>query len=322
MILSGPDIVAIVIYFSALFGTLANLIILFVFISNAVKQKVFQPLDRIIVNMAFVNLLLCCYKEIPGLLVFFDSKVFGSVGCRILLYVYHTFRLVSIWSVENLSFLHLIKIRRPGLRWSKFIYRHQGQYVNWTLAVCWVISITLHMPYLLYKDQGAPQNKSSSLLVTSTNCISPSESMLLKLLTYATVTLDFVLIIIVILLNGFIIDLIFRHRRQVRDTTTIRQGWNKHTAQATKILLSLLSLYVICWISSDMVWIAIVSGIIQDDYENDMLSALYGILSSIYYSVSACIIVFGYRQVKDYLVQASCCCRCRSTMPTTIQTIH
>ncbi|KAM4706560.1 olfactory receptor class A-like protein 1 [Discoglossus pictus] len=321
MILSAADIVSVAIYFAALFGTVANLIIIFAFISNAIKNKVFQPLNRIIVNMAFVNLLLCCYKEIPGLLVFLHTKVFGAIGCMILLYFYHTFRLVSIWSVENLSLLHLIKIRRPGHRWSKFIHRHQGQYVNWTLAGCWVFSIILHMPYLLYKDPVVAYNKSNPL-VTSTNCISPAQSMLLKLLTYATVTLDFVLIILVILLNGFIIDLICRHRRQVRDIMTCRRGWNKHTAKATKILLSLLSLYVICWISSDIVWIAIVSGLIQDDYENDMLSALYGILSSIYYSASACIIVFSYRQVKDYLAEAGCCCCCQSAIPTPILSIE
>ncbi|XP_075424129.1 olfactory receptor class A-like protein 1 [Ascaphus truei] len=310
MILSAADIVSITIYFSALFGTVANLIILFAFVSNAIRHKVFQPLDRIIVNMALVNLLLCCYKEIPGILVFFHTKVFGTVGCRILLYFYHTLRLVSIWSVENLSFLHLIKIKRPGHNWSKFIHRHQGQYVNWTLAGCWAVSIAFHIPYLLYKDPVGPRNK-SNLLLTSTNCIGPSESMLLKVLTYATVSLDFLLIILVVLLNGFTIDLICRHRRQVRDTMTARRGWNKHTAQATKILLSLLSLYVICWISSDVVWIAIVSGLIQNDYENTMLSALYGILSSIYYSVSSCIMVFGYRQIKDYLAEAGCCCQGR-----------
>ncbi|CAH2299375.1 vomeronasal type-1 receptor 90-like, partial [Pelobates cultripes] len=289
------DILSLTIYFATLFGTVANLILLFAFIGNAIKHKAFQPLDRIITNMAFVNLLLCCYKEIPTLFVLISSKVFGSLGCRILLYVYHTLRLVSIWSVENLSFLHLIKIRRPSHRWSKFIHRHQGQYVNWSLAGCWVISISFHTPYLLYSDPINSKNKSNPLM-TSTHCIGPTDTTQLKILTYATVTLDFMLIILVIVLNGFTIDLICRHRRQVRDTMTVRRSWNKHTAQATRILLSLLLIYVVCWISSDMVWMAIVSGLIQNDYDNDMLSALYGILSSVYYSVSSCIMVFGYRQ--------------------------
>ncbi|XP_040276527.1 vomeronasal type-1 receptor 96-like [Bufo bufo] len=313
MILSAPDIVSLTVYFSALFGTIANLVLIFAFVSNAFKNKVFQPLDKIIVNMAVVNLLLCFYKEIPGLLILFNAKVFGPAGCRFLLYFYHTLRLISIWSVENLSFLHLIKIRRPGHSWSKFIHRHQAQYVNWSLAGCWVISITFHTPYLLYPESLDFRNK--------TNCIGPSQSELLKVLTYATVSVDFLLIILVVLLNWFIIDLICRHRRQVRDTMTIRQGWNKHTAQATKILLSLLLLYVICWISSDVAWIAVVSGLMQDDYESDMLSAIYGVLSSIYYSVSSCIMVFGYRQVKDYLAEAGNCCRMGRT-PATVQTLE
>ncbi|XP_077135819.1 olfactory receptor class A-like protein 1 [Ranitomeya variabilis] len=312
MILSAPDIVSLAIYFCALFGTIANLVLIFAFVSNAFKNKVFQPLDKIIVNMAVVNLLLCCYKEIPGLLILFNAKVFSPEGCQFLLYFYHTLRLISIWSVENLSFLHLIKIRRPGLSWSKFIHRHQAQYVNWSLAGCWAVSITFHMPYLLFPETLGHRNK-SNIMMTSTNCIGPSQSKLLKVLTYTTVSVDFLLIILVILLNWFTIDLICRHRRQVMDTMTARRGWNKHTAQATKILLSLLLLYVICWISSDLVWIAIVSGLMGTDYESEVLSALYGILSSIYYSVSSCIIVFGYRQVKDYLAEAGNCCRMGQT---------
>ncbi|KAM8939585.1 olfactory receptor class A-like protein 1 [Pelodytes ibericus] len=319
MILTAPDIVSLAVYFATLFGTVANLIIVFAFVSNAIKHKAFQPLDRVITNMAFVNLLLCCCRELPGLLVFLNANVFGSIGCRILLYFYHTLRLVSIWSVENLSLLHLIKIRRPGNRWAKFIHQYQGQYVNWSLAGCWTISIAFHVPYFLYKDPLDPFNNSNPLL-TSTNCIGPTEIHSLKMLTYATVSLDFILIILVILLNGFTIDLLCRHRRQVRDSFTVRGGWNKHTAQATKILLSMLSLYVICWISSDMVWLAIVAGFIGNDYENDMLSALYGVLSSVYYSVSSCIMVFGYRQVKDYLLDLGCCCICRMT--TVVQSIE
>lgn len=318
MILSAPDIVSLAIYFSALFGTIANLVLIFAFASNAFRNKVFQPLDKIIVNMAVVNLLLCCYKEIPGLLILFNAKVYGPSGCRFLLYFYHTFRLISIWSVENLSFLHLIKIRRPGHSWAKFIHRHQAQYVNWSLAGCWVMSISFHIPYFFYPEPFGLRNK-SNIRMTSTNCIGPSHSVLLRVLTYATVSVDFLLIILVVLLNWFIIDLICRHRRQVRDTMTVRQGWNKHTAQATKILLSLLSLYVVCWISSDVVWIAIVSGLKANDYENDMLTGLYGILSSIYYSVSSCIMVFGYRQVKDYIAEAGNCCR-MGRAPTTEQT--
>ncbi|KAM9290532.1 vomeronasal type-1 receptor 105-like [Gastrophryne carolinensis] len=320
MLLTGPDIASLIIYISALLGTIANVVLIFVFVGNAIKSKVFRPLDRIIVNMAVVNLLLCLYKEIPGLLLLFNTKVFDPVSCKFLLYFYHTLRLISIWSVQNLSLLHLIKIRRPDLLWSKFIHRHQTQYVNWSLAGCWVFTIIYHIPYLLYIDTADIRNRSNTLL-TSTNCIRPLPNMQVRHLTYSTVSVDFLLIILVIILNYFTMDLICRHRRQVRDTAMLSHSWNKHTAQATKILLSLLSLYVICWISSDLVWLSIVCGLLEDGYTNDMLSALYGILSSIYYSVSSCIILFGYRQVKDYLAKAGNCCHRKGSTPT-VQSIQ
>ncbi|XP_069486335.1 olfactory receptor class A-like protein 1 [Ambystoma mexicanum] len=313
MLSSSPGIASIIIYCSALFGTTGNLIILFAFISNAIKRKRIPPLDRIIVNMAFVNLLLCCYKEIPGLLLIFHTRVFEELGCQILLYSYHMLRLVSIWSVENLSLLHLIKIRRPNHPWSKFIHRHQGLYVNWTLAGCWIFSIVLHLPYLQYNN-AVDKSNITIVYLTSGNCLGKSANFIIKFITYTSVTMDFILILIVIVLNGFTINLICKHRRQVQSTQTTGSPWNKHSAQATKILLSLLLIYVVCWISSDIIWIAIISGFIQGDMESSLLNATYGILSSIYYSVSACIMVFGYRKVKEYLGEAGCCQQGRKTV--------
>ncbi|XP_048364726.1 vomeronasal type-1 receptor 92-like [Sphaerodactylus townsendi] len=310
---------SILIYLLSFIGMIGNLIVLFAFISNAVRQKSLQPLDRIIVNMALVNLFLCCYKAIPGLLIVSSTNVFGELGCRILLYTYHTLRLISIWSVENLSFLHLIKIRRPNHRWSKFIYRHQGKYVNVTLAGCWIFSIILQIPYMLYEKTADGRNKTIAFLATST-CLRSTESFAMKFTTYASVSLDFVFIILVVVLNGFIIDLLWKHSRKVKAVSTItNSGWNRHTAQATKVLLSLLSIYVVCWISNDIVWIAIASGHIKNSFDNSVLNAMYGILSSVYYSASSFVVVLGYRKVREYLTEACWCLRCEK--PTVVQRV-
>ncbi|XP_053109131.1 vomeronasal type-1 receptor 2 [Hemicordylus capensis] len=312
-------IASILIYLSSFIGTIGNLIVLFAFISNAIRHKLVQPLDRIIINMALVNFFLCCYKFISGLLTFSRTKVFGELGCRILLYTYHTLRMISIWSVENLSFLHLIKIRRPNHRWSKFIYRHQGPYVNGTLAGCWIFSILLQLPYLQYEKTVDRRNTTIAFLAPST-CLRFTESFVMRFTTYASVSLDLVLIILVVVLNGFIIDLLCKHRMKVKDVSSItNSNWNNHTAQATKVLLSLLSIYVVCWISNDMVWIAIISGYFESNFENGVLNAFYGMLSSIYYSASSYVMVFGYRKVREYLMEACCCLRC--ARPTMVQTM-
>uniref|UniRef100_H9GQ48 Vomeronasal type-1 receptor n=1 Tax=Anolis carolinensis TaxID=28377 RepID=H9GQ48_ANOCA len=242
----------------------------------------YKPLDRIIINMSLVNFLLCCYKTVPAFLFFIRANILDQLGCRILLYSYHTLRLISIWSVENLSFLHLIKIRRPNHRWSKFIYRHQGQYVNGTLAGCWIVSILLQIPYLQYEKTTHRDNATIIWLSTST-CLGSTESLAMKFTTYFSISLDLALVVLVIVLNCFIIDLLYKHSRKVEATTSVTSnGWNKHTAQATKVLLSLLCIYVVCWISNDLVWIAIMSGYIKSDFENSILNELFGILAAPY----------------------------------------
>lgn len=74
---------------------------IFAFISNTIQHKVMQPLDWIIVNVALVNLLLCCFKEAPVFLSFAGTSVFCERECHILFYTYHMLRLISIWSTER-----------------------------------------------------------------------------------------------------------------------------------------------------------------------------------------------------------------------------
>ncbi|XP_013920579.1 PREDICTED: vomeronasal type-1 receptor 1-like [Thamnophis sirtalis] len=306
--------VSILIYLTSFIGMIGNLIVLFAFLTHAVRRKALQPLDRIIVNMGLVNFFLCCYKAIPGMLVFSSTRVFGEEGCRVLLYTYHTLRLVSIWSVENLSIVHLIKIRRPSCRWAMLIHRHQSRYVNGTLVGCWVASVLLQIPYLQYEKTGGQRNKTIAFLATST-CLKSTESFAMKFSTYASIGLDMVLILLVVVLNGFIVDLLWKHHRKVKASSSAAAGsrWNKHTAQATKILLSLLSIYVVCWIANDMVWLTIVLGYNRNSTESSFLNGVYGVLSSIYYSASSYVMVFGYKKVREYLAETCWCLRCRRT---------
>lgn len=312
--------ISIFISFLAFTGTAGNLIVFFAFISNAVRHKVLQPLDRIIINMALVNLLLCCYKEVPAAISFAGSSVFGERGCRLLLHTYHMLRLISIWSVENLSFLHLIKIHRPNHHWSKFIYRHQGQYVNTILAGCWIFSIIFQLPYLQYNTTGERISNETIVRLATSTCLGSPGSFITKFTTYASVSLDLLFIILVTVLNGFIIDLLWRQRRKIRAASTAGSTWNKHTAQATKALPSLLSIYVVCWLSNDITWVALLSGLLKHNFENSILRGLYGVLSCIYYSSSFYVIVFGYKKVRQYLTEACRCPRCEK--PTIVQSVE
>ncbi|KAM6135706.1 LOW QUALITY PROTEIN: olfactory receptor class A-like protein 4 [Phoenicopterus ruber ruber] len=310
---------SIFIYVLAFTSTIGHLIVLFAFISNAIHHKVLQPLDRIVVNMALVNLL-CCYEEVPAVLSFAGTSVFGERGCRILLHTYHMLRLISIWSAENLSFLHLIKIHRPNHHWSKFIYRHQGQYVNSILAGCWIFSIIFQLPYLQCNTTAERvSNESVVCLATSTRLSSPG-SFIMKFTTYAPVSLDLTFMILVIVLNGFIVDLLWRQKRKIKSAPNTGSTWNKHTAQVTKILLSLLSIYIVCWLSNDITWIALVSGLLKQNFENSIFRGLYGVLSCIYYSSSSYVIVFGYKKVRQYLTEACWGLRCEK--PTVVQSME
>ncbi|KAM9294957.1 LOW QUALITY PROTEIN: vomeronasal type-1 receptor 4 [Morus bassanus] len=247
--------ISVFIYLLAFTSTIGNLIVLFAFMSNAIPHKVLRLLDRVTVSLALVNLLLCCYKMVPAVLSFAGTSGFGGRGCRILLYTYHMLRLLSIWSVENLSFLHLIKIHRPNYHWPKFIYRHQKQYVDTILAPCWTFSIVLQLPYLQYNTTAERISNETVVCLAASTCLSSPGSFIMKFTTYTSISLDLIFIILVIVLNGFIVDLLWRQKRKIRAASTTG-SIKKRTVQATKILLSLPSIYIVCWLSNDFTWIA------------------------------------------------------------------
>ncbi|XP_067838264.1 olfactory receptor class A-like protein 1 [Heptranchias perlo] len=295
------DIPFIVVFVTTIaLGTTGNIIVLFAFISNAVKHKLFPPLDRVIVNKTFVNLLLCFYQGIPRVLMFYGVELFEESGCIILVYLSSSLRSISIWSVSNLSFLHLIKIKRPNCPLANYIRSHQSRYANVTISALWATSFIFYIPYTLDKLRVSQEDQNTSVrYLPSSSCNGLSTSPASDIVTYISISLDLIAIVWVVVLNGLIIQLLWKHQRRVGAAGQGLNSGNKTPLQATKILASLLCIYVTCWISNDIVWIMLIAKIAPDQAQSQILKYTSSFLSSLYYSASSYVLVFGHRNVKD-----------------------
>ncbi|XP_078265119.1 uncharacterized protein LOC144598694 [Rhinoraja longicauda] len=284
-----------------LLGTTGNVIVLFAFISNAVKHRRFPPLDRVIVNQTFVNLLLCFYQGVPRVLMFYGMELFEETVCIILVYLSSSLRSISIWTVSNLSFLHLIKINRPRCALASYISSHQSSYVNVTISALWLTSFIFYIPYTLDKIIHMSQENESNPVkyMPSSSCNGLSTSSASDIVTYISVSLDIIAILWVVVLNGLIIQLLCKHHRRVAAAGQELNSANKLPLQATRILVSLLCIYVACWISNDIVWIMLIAKIAPGQDRSRTLKYTSSFLSSLYYSASSYVLVFGHRNVKD-----------------------
>ncbi|XP_069778844.1 olfactory receptor class A-like protein 1 [Narcine bancroftii] len=284
-----------------LLGTTGNVIVLYAFISHAVKHRRFPPLDRVIVNKTFVNLLLCFYQGVPRVLMFYGVELFEETGCIILVYLSSSLRSISIWTVSNLSFLHLIKINRPRCALASYISSHQSSYVNLTISALWLTSFILYIPYTLDKIIHMSQENESSPVkyITSSSCNGLSSSSASDIVTYISVSLDLIAILWVVVLNVLILQLLCKHQRRVAAAGQGLNSANKIPLQATQILVSLLCIYVTCWISNDIVWIMLIAKIAPDSARSQNLRYTSSFVSSLYYSASSYVLVFGHRNVKD-----------------------
>ncbi|XP_060689295.1 taste receptor type 2 member 136-like [Hemiscyllium ocellatum] len=285
-------------------GTMGNIIVLFAFISVAVKQKRFAPLDRVIVNKTFVNLLLCFYQGIPRMLTCYRVELLQETGCIILVYLNSSLRCISIWSVSNLSFLHLIKIKRPNWALVNSILSHQSRYVNVSISALWLTSFTFYIPYtmdkIIHLSQG--QQNHSVWYLPSASCNGLASSSASDIVTYISVSLDLLAIVWVVVLNALIIQLLCKHQRRVGVAGQGLNPGNKTILQATRILVSLLCIYVTCWISNDIVWIMLIANVRPDQGQNQTLKYTSSLISSLYYTASSYVLVFGHRNVKDVFI--------------------
>lgn len=133
--------------------------------------------------------------------------------CHILLYTYHVLKLISIWTVER--FPSFGKDPHTWHPWSKLI-SHQGQYMNSILACCWIFSTVFQIPYLQHNTTDKRTSKETFKCLPTSICWSSPWSLIMKFITYVSVSLDLISITLVIILNGFIINLLWRQRRKMQ----------------------------------------------------------------------------------------------------------
>ncbi|GCB68464.1 olfactory receptor class A-like protein 1 [Scyliorhinus torazame] len=282
-------------------GTTGNIIVLFAFVSTAVKNKRFPPLDRVIVNKTFVNLLLCFYQGIPRMLTCYRVDLLNETGCIVLIYLSSSLRCISIWSVSNLSFLHLMQIKRPNCALVNYIRSHQSRYVNVTISALWLTSFIFYIPYTMDKIIRLSQEgeNSSARFLPSSSCSTLASSSASDIVTYISVSLDLLAIVWVVVLNVLIIQLLCKHQRRVGVAGQGLNSGSRATLQATRILVSLLCIYVTCWMSNDIVWIMLIASIKPEQAQDQILTYTSSLISSLYYTASSYVLVFGHRNVKD-----------------------
>uniref|UniRef100_UPI00398F6E73 olfactory receptor class A-like protein 1 n=1 Tax=Pristiophorus japonicus TaxID=55135 RepID=UPI00398F6E73 len=303
-------------------GTAGNVIVLFAFVSNAVKHKRFPPLDRVMVNKTLVNLLLCFYQGIPRVLMFYGVELFEETGCIILVYLSSSLRSISVWSVANLSVLHLVKIRRPNCALASYIRGHQSRYVNLTIGALWATSFAFYIPCTLDKIARISQRSGnhSTRYMPSSSCSGLTASPASDVVADISVSLDLVAMISVVLLNGLVIQLLCKHQRRVGAAGQGLNSGSKSPLQATRILVSLLCIYVTCWISNDIVWVMQIAKIAPDQAQSQILTYTSSFISSLYYSASSYVLVFGHKNVKD--VFSPVCKRLKQRKSTHFQDVE
>ncbi|XP_069061961.1 olfactory receptor class A-like protein 1 [Pleurodeles waltl] len=304
----GSQVFSIAVYsLTCLLGCFSNSLVVIAFCRNTAKQRFLANLDTVILNKASVNLLLCLTKDLSSLLHCFINNLLSDISCQICTYVIEVLRVLSLQSLILLSFLYYIKIRRANYKCCVFRLNCRSRFPSIFLGILWLSSLLIHLPYLGYKvhvAEGEKMSKTVTSFIQFANCMFDSdENSDFIGLRFAVMAVDLCSMVGLILLSSSIVAFLWKHRWKVvpfQENVLASRMWNRHTVQATKIILIFLFLYLLCWVSSYILWIIVW----VQRYNSPLIQQAALAVPSIYYSTSSFALVFGCKRVRD---QLNCC---------------
>lgn len=127
--------------------------------------------------------------------------------------MYHVLRLISIWAAERFP-----SLGKDPHNWLSLVQAHQSPWAvhEQHLACCWIFSIVFQIPYFQHNTIAKRTSKETFECLPTSICLSSPWSLIMKFTTYVSVSLDLIFITLVIILNGFIINLLWRQRRTMQ----------------------------------------------------------------------------------------------------------
>uniref|UniRef100_S4S0U4 Vomeronasal type-1 receptor n=1 Tax=Petromyzon marinus TaxID=7757 RepID=S4S0U4_PETMA len=278
-----------------LLGTIGNTCVLTVFLHIAVKNGELLPSDRSVINMSIVHLLASVFKNILYVFDFFKMHLLNNIGCRLLLYSINLFRTLSISFTLLLSLFQFNKLQNstyPGINVISLKFEKSICLVS---VLLWIISSAIFTP-LLFFDDILTLNNSSGLLQFSSCSISPSGGYHLYFGIGTIILVDGFGAFAIVTMNVLILKILWKHHEMVAARGWVHNANHMATLNAVKIVACLLITYIICWSINIIIRILLMR--FGASLSAIPMADIASVFSSLYYSFSPFIIIFGRSSIQ------------------------
>ncbi|KAE8622770.1 hypothetical protein XENTR_v10005369 [Xenopus tropicalis] len=236
-------------------GIFGNSIILISYANMLSRGPKLMPVDIVLSHLAFVNMMVLLTRGIPQTMSVFEIEhILNDTGCKIVVYSYRIVRGLSVSVTCLLSVLQAVIIA-PVKRWT-IVKIKEVKYLSLSLVAIWVINMAVCIAAPFFsKVPGTGKISKFTLNLGFCHVLFPDQvSYIIN--GFAVSFRDFTFVGVMVYSSGYIIRILYRHRRQVQNIrrSTSAQNATAET-KAAKDVLRLVLLYVIFFGLDNIIWI-------------------------------------------------------------------
>ncbi|XP_006628461.2 olfactory receptor class A-like protein 1 [Lepisosteus oculatus] len=280
-------------------GILGNLLVLLAYAHIACSDGRVQPVDKILCHLAFANLLLLLTRCVPQTMTVFGLKnLLNDSGCKAVIYAYRIARALSVCITSMLSVFQSIIIAPASSRWVGLKVR-VSQLLFPSFAALWLINMAVCIAAPFFSI--APRNGTVPEFTLNLGfCHVDFRDSLSYIINGVAVSgRDFIFVGLMVCSSGYILLLLHRHGKQVRQIRSPDQHSSRNAAEtrAAKTVVTLVTLYVVFFGIDNIIWIYMLTVAQVPPVIADMRV----FFSSCYASLSPFLMITSNKKIKNKL---------------------
>ncbi|XP_008586953.1 PREDICTED: vomeronasal type-1 receptor 90-like, partial [Galeopterus variegatus] len=249
-------------FFSLLgFGIFANALLLVFHVLTFLLEHRPKATDLTISHLALIHLVMLLTLGFIATDVLGSQNFWDDIECKAVLYLYRLMRGLSIFTTCLLSVLQAITLSPMSSCLAKF--KHKCSHRNpCVFLFLWVFNMFISGHFIIFTIATPNVTSDYLMLVTESCCLWPPSYLFWYLFSALVTFQDVSLIGLMALSSGYMVVLLYRHKRQSQHLhSTILSPKASPAKQATQTILLLMSFFVVmyfldCVVSSysGMLW--------------------------------------------------------------------
>eukprot|EP00062_Callorhinchus_milii_P009597 gi/632953590/ref/XP_007892501.1/ PREDICTED: vomeronasal type-1 receptor 1-like [Callorhinchus milii] len=280
-------------------GIPGNLTIISSFVHIAQHDRRLHPADKIVGNLALVNLAVVLVRCVPETTAAFGlEQLFDDNGCKIVIFIYRTTRSLSIWLTFLLSGFQGITLAPSTPKWS-IAKRLAPRCLPGALALLWLLNMCLSTSAILFSISSGNNSTRKKFAVNLEYCLVKFPSRAVKIAIGALQTSrDVIPIALMILASAYILLILYKHHQQVKGLRSSSKGQRSSAeTRAAKAVLTLVTLYVLFFGIDNIMWVYTLT--VAETMQTSVTSDIRVFFSSLYASVSPIVIIASNKKIQN-----------------------